>query len=97
MGSYYCSCEIGYFNLTVIAENCSGIIHLYNAHCIDLFSDINECEDNNGGCSQTCINTAGSFNCECYDGYGFIYGSTTDCTGTFYLQKYAILIVTYRY
>ena len=27
MGSYYCSCKIGYFNLTVTAENCSGMIH----------------------------------------------------------------------
>lgn len=31
--------------------------------------DINECADNNGGCSHRCINTAGSFNCACDRGH----------------------------
>ena len=31
--------------------------------------DTNECEINNGGCSQICINTIGSYNCSCNDGY----------------------------
>ena len=44
--------------------------------------DINECVDNNGGCSQICSNTDGSFECECYNGYDFIENSTTDCKGT---------------
>lgn len=34
-----------------------------------LFSDINECEINNGGCSHNCINTVGSFVCSCRSGY----------------------------
>ena len=34
-----------------------------------LFLEVNECLDNNGGCNQTCINTAGSFQCNCSTGY----------------------------
>ena len=31
--------------------------------------DIDECIDENGGCSQTCTNTEGSFNCGCNSGF----------------------------
>ena len=30
-----------------------------------IFSDVNECMSNNGGCSQHCENTEGSFACSC--------------------------------
>ena len=33
------------------------------------FADINECRDRNGGCSDLCINTPGSFSCGCDPGY----------------------------
>ncbi len=33
------------------------------------FSDINECNSNNGGCAQNCANTLGSFQCSCENGY----------------------------
>ena len=36
-----------------------------------LFSDINECDTNNGGCEQMCVNTEGSYRCECYQGYSY--------------------------
>ena len=32
-------------------------------------TDVNECETNNGGCSQTCLNTNGSYECFCVAGY----------------------------
>ena len=32
-------------------------------------SDIAECNDNNGGCSQICTNNEGSFECSCRNGY----------------------------
>ena len=35
----------------------------------DLWPDINECEDNNGGCSQECKNRPGSYKCVCTDGF----------------------------
>ena len=31
--------------------------------------DINECNTNNGGCDDTCINTIGSYYCQCDTGY----------------------------
>ena len=31
--------------------------------------DINECSNNNGGCSHFCVNTQGSYHCECPDDY----------------------------
>jgi len=34
-----------------------------------IYSDINECETDNGGCTQTCVNTDGSYQCFCWDGY----------------------------
>lgn len=33
------------------------------------FKDINECLNNNGGCSQECANTQGSFECRCHPGF----------------------------
>ena len=32
-------------------------------------TDINECALYNGGCSQTCSNTSGSYSCSCNSGY----------------------------
>ena len=32
-------------------------------------SDINECEKKNGGCSDQCTNTIGSFICSCPKGF----------------------------
>ncbi|XP_064613090.1 signal peptide, CUB and EGF-like domain-containing protein 2 [Liolophura sinensis] len=37
--------------------------------------DVNECNTNNGGCSQTCTNTHGSYRCSCEPGYGLVNGS----------------------
>ena len=31
-------------------------------------TDINECASYNGGCSQTCSNTPGSYSCSCNSG-----------------------------
>ena len=34
-----------------------------------MFSDIDECREGKDGCSQTCINTVGSFACGCNSSY----------------------------
>ena len=44
-------------------------------------TDIDECADDNSGCSQICTNIPGSFECQCRDGYHLIENSTTRCTG----------------
>lgn len=44
--------------------------------------DINECEENNGGCSNVCINTQGSYNCQCPQGYQLV--DERNCGGNCY-------------
>ena len=44
------------------------------------FSDIDECQTNNGGCNQTCTNTIGSFECSCGTGYT-LAPDDLDCDG----------------
>ena len=47
-----------------------------------IFSDVNECHDNNGGCEQICCNTIGSFQCKCRHGFELSSDGKT-CTGMF--------------
>ena len=49
----------------IVISVCIAYVCIY----VCLFTDINECLDNNGGCEHTCLNTAGSYKCECMDGY----------------------------
>ena len=42
-----------------------NVLHRLSEFCLFPFSDVNECEDDNGGCGQTCTNTQGSFSCNC--------------------------------
>ena len=48
-------------NLMVIV-----IIESFIYYC--LTSDIDECAVDNGGCDETCINTNGSYSCQCNSG-----------------------------
>ena len=50
---------------------------LYQAHFV---TDIDECDTNNGGCSQTCTNTPGSRVCSCNTGYR-LSGDGRTCLG----------------
>ena len=36
---------------------------------IFIMTDINECNTNNGGCNQTCVNEVGTYHCECKVGF----------------------------
>ena len=42
--------------------------------------DVDECESDNGGCAQICINTVGSFECSCAAGYSLSVDNAT-CEG----------------
>ena len=41
---------------------------------------MNECADNNGGCEQDCVNQAGSFQCQCVQGFN-ISSDGQSCEG----------------
>ena len=47
-------------------------------------ADINECEENQAACAEKahCVNTGGSYRCECNTGYE---GSGVECHGTSYV------------
>lgn len=34
-----------------------------------LAADVDECQDNNGGCQQICVNAMGSYECQCHSGF----------------------------
>ena len=51
-----------------------------------LDEDCNECEVNNGGCEQNCINTVQSYYCTCNDSY------TLNFDGKTCKRKYNIVI-----
>jgi len=46
------------------------------------YVDINECINvSTNDCTQQCINTPGSYECDCYDGYREITPNATQCEG----------------
>ena len=93
IGSYDCACRSG-FQLTADNMTCTGTytecsyrMHVTGVYCFEQskvytsFSDINECFAKNGNCSQTCINTIGSYHCACHSGFQLTADNMT-CTGT---------------
>ena len=44
-------------------------------------TDINECDEGNGGCSHECVNIIASFYCTCDEGYELKRDRRT-CSGT---------------
>lgn len=52
-----------------------------------LFSDINECDFENGNCSDICNNTDGSYFCSCLAGFQL------DDSGLNCLGKYNVIII----
>lgn len=79
-GSYFCSCRAGY-ELSKDEYSCTGkgcMWCLYFKSPVLL--DINECLRNNGGCSQNCTNSNGSYLCSCKSGY-YLAQNQYSCTG----------------
>ena len=62
------------------------ILHVYEVQEYVCFSssypcaDTNECNTNNGGCEQICVNTVDSFMCKCKSGY-VLSSDGTHCDG----------------
>ena len=68
VGSYYCTCQTGY-ELTNDNHTCTGQLIIQHYDNTFKNADINECDQNNGKCSQICFNEVGSYVCECQNGY----------------------------
>lgn len=54
--------------------------------------DINECDSDNGGCNQTCVNTIGSYYCECGDGFS-LHNDSHGCNGNDHHSVYCISFI----
>ena len=72
-GGFACDCRDGYY-LSAAALTCYGEYPSLQCQCIKLnftiiLSDVNECAYDNGGCQHQCINSGGSYRCECNCGY----------------------------
>uniref|UniRef100_A0A1X7V6W4 receptor protein serine/threonine kinase n=1 Tax=Amphimedon queenslandica TaxID=400682 RepID=A0A1X7V6W4_AMPQE len=77
--SYNCEYNCNIVNNTNINCSCpAGFIAIGFTRC----RDVNECLVSNGGCQQTCVNTIGSYYCECFDGY-FFDSRTLSCLSKF--------------
>ena len=66
-----------------------SLLQLLMEQSFILFTDINECDTNNGGCEQICNNTAGSYYCSCdfnyhldVDGHACLPGNGTNSNST---------------
>ena len=58
------------------------MIAIIHTSFITCSPDINECSTNNGGCSDSCTNTLGSYSCSCtVTGYT-LSDDKHNCTGT---------------
>ena len=59
------------------------------------YSDINECEDSNGGCEQLCVNFDGTFTCDCENGYALDEDGVS-CIGNFSFLGVVLLHVLFN-
>ena len=68
----------------IIINKKSHIIILYNISCVHylyLYTDIDECHDNNGGCDGSCHNTVGGYECKCPEGESELSTDLHSCVG----------------
>ena len=55
---------------------------LYVLYCMYLLNtDIDECQNSNGMCEQICMDTDGSYLCNCREGYVQLEGNPLLCRG----------------
>lgn len=83
VGTFHCECPEGYLllrNNSCIKITCPHHQPPVDGICVCpkgytragdgvMCDDVNECNQNNHGCSHLCINTEGSYSCSCYGGY----------------------------
>ena len=78
--------------LNISLHMCS--VTMYAACYIYATVDNDECRENNGGCDQICINTPGSYQCLCINGFFLTHDKRT-CQG-FVIMFYGNDITTFN-
>lgn len=63
--------------LVMVSDNCVTLLQIFMLY---LMTDINECDNVNGGCEQNCINDDGSYTCSCTSGF-HLSTDRQNCTG----------------
>ena len=58
----------------------------------NMYLDVNECEESNGGCQHQCKNTNGSYYCQCNKGF-FLDSNGKTCSGILELNLYCKLFL----
>ena len=53
------------------------------------FSDIDECQSSNGFCTHKCVNTDGSYRCECRSGF-YLDSNGRSCSGEMVLMDWVV-------
>ena len=86
-GSFICKCASGFKS---VDSTCEGILYISSSavasylHTL-LHIDINECNDSSN-CDQLCINTNGSYYCNCNEGYSLMDDGQS-CEGKYALTN----------
>lgn len=66
------ACSVHFFPPVMEGFGQIALIYLPSVSCLPLFlslpADIDECQVHNGGCQHRCVNTRGSYYCECHPG-----------------------------
>ena len=98
MNTGFCDCNSGYTDIScaegeIFYSVCEKVFHIMTI-CLEresiltcvstttLYTDIHECDDDNGGCDQTCFDFPGGFNCSCEDGYVTLTEDERSCEGS---------------
>ena len=47
-----------------------SLTEMYTCVCVSAAdADVDECRDSHGGCEHECVNSQGSYQCVCHEGY----------------------------
>ena len=86
-----------YWMITTRVALVSNTRVLFNfCYCLYSCVDSNECKIGNGGCSHTCTNQVGSYECSCYDGYK-LAPNNHGCIGRIHHNVYNIILLYNRH